>query len=52
MTIPVGSDISNEVYTVNQVLTFTSGEGRAVISGKNKDTKAEDLAVIPAGIGC
>lgn len=36
MEIPVGGDIGNEVHTVDQVLIFTSGEGKAVIAGKEQ----------------
>jgi len=49
MTIPVGGDIGDEVHTVDQALTFTSGIGRATISGKDQDIKAGDLMVVPAG---
>lgn len=36
MEIPVGGDIGNEVHLVDQVLIFTSGEGRAVVAGKEQ----------------
>jgi mannose-6-phosphate isomerase-like protein (cupin superfamily) len=36
MEIPVGGDIGDEVHTVDQVLIFTSGEGRATIAGKDQ----------------
>jgi hypothetical protein len=36
MEIPVGGDIGDEVHTVDQVLIFTSGEGRATVAGKNQ----------------
>jgi len=49
MTIPVGGDIGDEVHTVDQVLTFTSGKGKATINGKDQDVKAGDLMVVPAG---
>jgi quercetin dioxygenase-like cupin family protein len=49
MTIPVGGDIGDEVHTVDQALTFTSGQGRAIIAGKEQDVKAGDLMVVPAG---
>jgi len=49
MTIPVGGDIGDEVHTVDQALTFTSGEGKATINGKDQDVKAGDLMVVPAG---
>jgi len=49
MTIPVGGDIGDEVHTVDQALTFTSGAGQATINGKDQDVKAGDLVVVPAG---
>lgn len=33
MEIPVGGDIGDEVHTVDQVLIFTSGEGKAIVAG-------------------
>jgi len=49
MTIPVGDDIGDEVHTVDQALTFTSGKGKATINGKDQDVEAGDLMVVPAG---
>ena len=49
MTIPVGGDIGDEVHTVDQALTFTSGQGKATINGKDQDVQAGDLMVVPAG---
>merc|ERR1711900_143836 len=49
MTIPVGGDIGDEVHTVDQALTFTSGKGKATINGKDQDVEAGDLMVVPAG---
>jgi mannose-6-phosphate isomerase-like protein (cupin superfamily) len=49
MTVPIGGDIGDEVHTVDQALTFTSGTGRATIAGKDQDVKAGDLMVVPAG---
>ncbi|KAL9128152.1 MAG: hypothetical protein Q9217_003126 [Psora testacea] len=49
MTIPVGGDIGDEIHTVDQALTFTSGIGKATIAGKDQDVKAGDLMVVPAG---
>lgn len=36
MEIPVGGDIGDEVHTVDQVLLFTSGEGKATVAGKDQ----------------
>jgi mannose-6-phosphate isomerase-like protein (cupin superfamily) len=49
MTIPVGGDIGDEVHTVDQILTFTSGQAKATINGKDQDVKAGDLIIVPAG---
>jgi mannose-6-phosphate isomerase-like protein (cupin superfamily) len=49
MTIPVGGDIGDEVHTVDQALTFTSGKGLATINGKDQAVEAGDLMVVPAG---
>lgn len=42
-------DIGDEVHTVDQALTFTSGLGKATINGKDQEVKAGDLMVVPAG---
>ncbi|KAK1070041.1 hypothetical protein LTR74_004438 [Friedmanniomyces endolithicus] len=49
MEIPVGGDIGDEVHTVDQVLIFTSGEGKATVAGKDQMVKATDVVVVPAG---
>ncbi|KAF3006346.1 hypothetical protein E8E14_005163 [Neopestalotiopsis sp. 37M] len=49
MTIPVGGDIGEEVHTVDQILTFTSGTALAQVGGEEKDVKAGDLVIVPAG---
>jgi len=49
MTIPVGGDIGDEVHTVDQALTFTSGRGLATINGKQQPVQKGDLMVVPAG---
>jgi len=49
MEIPVGGDIGDEVHTVDQVLIFTSGEGKATVAGKDQNVKASDVVVVPAG---
>ncbi|PQE10586.1 cupin domain-containing protein [Rutstroemia sp. NJR-2017a BVV2] len=49
MTIPVGGDIGDEVHTVDQALTFTSGRGLATINGKDQEVQKGDLMVVPAG---
>ncbi|KUI63921.1 Uncharacterized protein YrkC [Cytospora mali] len=49
MTIPVEGDIGEEIHTVDQILTFTSGTGLAQVAGKEQAVKAGDMAIIPAG---
>ncbi|KAJ0166704.1 Uncharacterized protein CTA2_6215 [Colletotrichum tanaceti] len=49
MTIPVGGDIGEEVHTVDQVLTFTSGKGLAQVGSKEQEVKAGDMVIVPAG---
>ncbi|KAK4908682.1 hypothetical protein LTR66_017545 [Elasticomyces elasticus] len=49
MTVPVGGDIGDEKHTVDQILTFTSGVGKATIAGKDQEVKAGDLIIVPAG---
>lgn len=36
MEIPVEGDIGNEVHEVDQILIFTSGEGRATVAGRDQ----------------
>ncbi|EXJ92990.1 hypothetical protein A1O3_01546 [Capronia epimyces CBS 606.96] len=49
MTVPVGGDIGDEKHTVDQILTFTSGKGKATVAGVDQDVKAGDLIIVPAG---
>ncbi|KAK5946570.1 hypothetical protein PMZ80_000713 [Knufia obscura] len=49
MTVPAGGEIGDEKHTVDQILTFTSGIGKATIAGKDQDVKAGDLIIVPAG---
>lgn len=49
MTVPVGGDIGEEIHTVDQILTFTSGRGLAQVGGEERDIKAGDMVVVPAG---
>jgi mannose-6-phosphate isomerase-like protein (cupin superfamily) len=51
MTIPPEGEIGEEVHDENdQILSFVSGIGKAVISGKEKNVKPGDVVVVPAGI--
>ncbi|KAK4201588.1 RmlC-like cupin domain-containing protein [Triangularia verruculosa] len=49
MTVPVGGDIGEEIHTVDQILTFTSGTGLAQVGGEEREIKAGDMVVVPAG---
>ncbi|KAF2770636.1 RmlC-like cupin [Teratosphaeria nubilosa] len=51
MEIPVGGDIGDEVHTVDQVLIFASGEGKATVAGKDQIIllPTTDVVVVPAG---
>jgi mannose-6-phosphate isomerase-like protein (cupin superfamily) len=49
MTIPPGGEIGEEVHDVDQILTFVSGTGKAVVSGSEKNVAQGDLVVVPAG---
>ncbi|KAF6810120.1 cupin domain-containing protein [Colletotrichum sojae] len=49
MTVPVDGDIGEEVHTVDQILTFTSGKGLAQVGGKEQEVKAGDMVIVPAG---
>jgi mannose-6-phosphate isomerase-like protein (cupin superfamily) len=49
MTIPPGGEIGEEVHEVDQILTFVSGVGTAVISGQTRKVAQGDLVVVPAG---
>ena len=50
MTIPPGGEIGEEVHEdVDQILTFVSGTGKAVVAGAEKNVAQGDLVVVPAG---
>ena len=49
MTVPVGGDIGDEVHTVDQILTFTAGVGKAIVAGQTQEVKAGDMVIVPAG---
>ena len=50
MTIPPGGEIGVETHDENdQILSFVSGIGKAVIGKQEKAVKAGDVVVVPAG---
>ncbi len=51
MTIPAGGEIGVETHDENdQILTFVSGVGEAVVDGEKRAVAAGDLVVVPAGL--
>ena len=49
MTIPADGEIGEEVHEVDQILTFVSGVGKAIVSGQERKVQQGDLVVVPAG---
>ena len=50
MTIPPGGEIGEETHDdTDQLLTFVSGVGEAVVSGQKRKVAQGDLVVVPAG---
>src|SRR3954447_9703251 len=50
MTIPPGGEIGEETHEdTDQILTFVSGTGQAIVSGQRKNVAQGDLVVVPAG---
>lgn len=50
MTIPPGGEIGAEVHEhTDQILTFVSGVGEALIAGEKRDITQGDLVAVPAG---
>lgn len=50
MTIPPEGEIGVETHDENdQILSFVSGVGKAVVEGESEDVKAGDIVVVPAG---
>ncbi|KAF9890127.1 hypothetical protein FE257_006288 [Aspergillus nanangensis] len=49
MEVPVHGEIGDEIHTVDQVLLFTHGNGKAIVAGKEQDVKGGDVVIVPAG---
>jgi mannose-6-phosphate isomerase-like protein (cupin superfamily) len=50
MTIPPGGEIGEEVHDgIDQILTFVSGTGEAIIDGERREVTQGDLVVVPSG---
>jgi len=51
MTIPPGGEIGAETHEdTDQILTFVSGTGEAVVAGETKDVAQGELVVVAAGV--
>lgn len=50
MTIPSGGEIGAETHEdIDQILTFVSGTGEAIVDGQTQQITQGDLVVVPAG---
>lgn len=50
MTIPPGEEIGAETHDgIDQILTFVSGTGEALVAGESAEVAQGDLVVVPAG---
>ena len=50
MTIPPGGEIGEETHEENdQILSFVSGLGKAVIEGEERSLRPGDIVVVPGG---
>lgn len=50
MTIPPGGEIGEETHPdTDQILSFVSGTGEAMVSGEKRKVAQGDLVVVPAG---
>ncbi len=49
MTVPSDGEIGEEVHEVDQILSFVSGIGKALVGGEEKQVGPGDLVVVPAG---
>ena len=50
MTVPAGGEIGEEIHHVDQILTFVSGVGKAIIGGETRTVQQGDLVIVPAGV--
>jgi mannose-6-phosphate isomerase-like protein (cupin superfamily) len=51
MTIPPGGEIGQETHEhTDQILTFVSGTGEAIVGGETREIVPGDLVAVPAGI--
>ena len=51
MTIPPDGEIGEETHDENdQILSFVSGLGKAVVDGRSKKVGPGDVVIVPAGV--
>ncbi len=50
MTVPAGGEIGEEIHHVDQILTFVSGVGKAIVGGETRTVQQGDLVIVPAGV--
>lgn len=49
MSLKPGEDIGMEVHTVDQILYFVEGTGKAIIDGEESDFGTGHIVFVPAG---
>jgi mannose-6-phosphate isomerase-like protein (cupin superfamily) len=49
MTVPPDGEIGEEVHEVDQILTFVSGVGEAIVSGEKRKVTQGHMVIVPAG---
>lgn len=45
----IASAKPSQIHTVDQILIFTQGNGRAIVAGEEQELSAGDLVIVPAG---
>lgn len=50
MSLQPGEDIGQEVHEVDQILSFVSGSGVAVLDGKEYPISPDSIFCVPAGV--
>lgn len=49
MSLNPGEDIGEEIHTVDQILFFIQGEGKAILDGEEYEIKENSVFCVPAG---
>ncbi len=50
MSLPAGTDIGEEVHTVDQFLRIEEGEGQSILDGVDRYLTDGSVIVVPAGV--